>query len=100
MNPLDIAFVHEVVFPIFGFILGGGAIFGVYRTVNRHLDRQHQNKLTGGSVAASAELEDLRRRVEHLEAQDRRLEELEERLDFAERVLTQRDASGTLPKGD
>lgn len=96
MNPVDIVFVHEVVFPLFGFLLGGGAIFGLYRTVNRYLER-HQRKAVGMDADTMAQVEQLRARVEALETQDRRLEELEERLDFAERVLARRDASGALP---
>ena len=100
MNPLDIVFIHEVIFPIFGFILGGGAIVGLYRTINRHLERQHQKQLAAGGPEALGELERLRQRVQQLEEQDHRLEELEERLDFAERVLAQRDdARGALPEG-
>lgn len=44
-----------------------------------------------------AELEDLRRRLEELEGVDRRLAEVEARLEFAERLLIQRKDAVSLP---
>jgi len=43
------------------------------------------------------EIEDLRHRVHDLDAMQMRLAELEERLDFAERLLTQRREPAALP---
>lgn len=46
-----------------------------------------------------AELEQLRHRLEDVESSQHRLLELEERVDFAERLLTQRRESERLPGG-
>lgn len=101
MNSMDIMLIQEIVFPIFGFILGGGVLFGVYKTLNRHLDRQHQGKLAGGTGSETRALvERLEARVEAMEQADRRIEELEERVDFAERVLAQREEPPALKGGD
>ena len=44
-----------------------------------------------------AELEDMRRRLDELEGVDRRLAEVEERLEFAERLLARQQEPGRLP---
>jgi hypothetical protein len=61
----------------------------VYKTINRHLDRRHERQMTSSSGAALHELEDLRVRVDALELGAERLQELEERIDFTERMLAQ-----------
>jgi hypothetical protein len=51
------------------------------------------------SEAVQAELDELRTRVEDGEQTRARLAELEERLEFAERLLSQHRAEGRLPAG-
>jgi hypothetical protein len=54
-------------------------------------------RLSGGAVNAdlASEVDELRHRVVELEAEHGRMQELEERVDFAERMLAQRnDAVG------
>jgi hypothetical protein len=81
----DWIWVQNVVFPLIGMAMGGFVLFGVYRTVNRMLDRRHESKpLAGGLEAELRRLED---RVAVLEDGALRVQELEERLDFAERML-------------
>ena len=88
--PNWIFFFQEVALPILGIgtflvVLGAG-----YRLFSRMLERRHDLRLadqTGGS--GPEHLRDLSVRVEALEAQTARVQELEERLDFAERLLTQ-----------
>jgi hypothetical protein len=65
-----------------------GALFmvGVYRLVVRWMDRRHGPPLSEGT---REEVEDLRRQVAALEELPERVAELEERLDFAERMLAQ-----------
>jgi hypothetical protein len=65
-----------------------GALFmvGVYRLVVRWIDRRQGTPLPEG---AREELEDLRHQVATLEELPERVAELEERLDFAERMLAQ-----------
>jgi hypothetical protein len=68
--------------------MGVGALFlvGVYKVAMRWLDRRHPAPLGAG---ASAEVEELRRQVAALGELPERVAELEERLDFAERMLAQ-----------
>jgi hypothetical protein len=82
----DWIWIQNVVFPIIGMGMGSFVLFGIYRTVNRMLDRRHEARLAGGPGVA-AELRRLEDRVATLEDQAQRVQELEERLDFAERVL-------------
>jgi len=66
--------------------MGAFVLYGVYRTVNRMLDRRHEEKLGEGGTM-SEEIRRLEDRVILLEEQAGRVQELEERLDFAERML-------------
>jgi hypothetical protein len=77
---------QEIILPLAGIALGGLVLFGVYRTVNRYLERRH----------AAPELDELRSEVSQLRAKSEgveemmlRLGEVEERMDFAERILAQ-----------
>lgn len=84
----DFVWFQNVVLPVLGMGLGAFVLFGAYRTINRHLDRRHEQQL--GALArgnAGPQLEDLRSRVELLEDTVDRVQELEERIDFAERML-------------
>ena len=38
----DFVWIQEVVFPILGMGMGVLVMFGLYRTVNRALDRRHE----------------------------------------------------------
>jgi hypothetical protein len=86
--------VYDVVLPILGIALGALFLAGVYRIVMRWLDRR--------TAAPDHEsLERLEQRVAALEDGLLRVQELEERVDFLERVLAQqrqRDA-GRLGEG-
>jgi hypothetical protein len=69
------------------------------RGVVRYLER----KGAGGGLEAEAlrsEVDELRARLELVENSTGRLTELEERLDFAERLLTQQRARAGLPAGE
>ena len=79
---------QQTVIPIFGMGLGALAMFGVYRTINRALDRRHERLLASEKGGSSPELEEIRGRIETLEETTFRVQELEERVDFAERLLT------------
>jgi hypothetical protein len=63
----------------------------------RALARRLEGKGAAGA-ALQAEVEELRSRVHELEANQGRLFELEERLDFTERILTQKEPA-RLPDG-
>ncbi|MBI2615543.1 MAG: hypothetical protein HYW52_07720 [Gemmatimonadetes bacterium] len=71
--------------PIAGMGLGALFLVGAYKLVGRWLDRGR-----GGAASGLAEeVARLREEVEALSEVNRRVLELEERVDFAERVLAQ-----------
>ena len=84
----DFVWIQNVVFPILGMGITSVVLIGVYRTVNRVLDRRHEDKLraAGPGPEVVSQLED---RITVLESHMERMQELEERLDFAERMLAQ-----------
>jgi len=83
----DWIWVQNALMPVLGIVLGAFVLFGVYRTVNRHLDRKHDLRVSGSGGELAGEVVRLRERVDALEDQSLRMQELEERVDFAERVL-------------
>lgn len=85
---------NDVVLPLLGMGMGLFVLYNGFRLAYRALDQKHQRDLakTGGTPD---ELADLRERVERVEDLASRLQELEERVDFAERMLTSgRERSG------
>ncbi|MGH6885350.1 MAG: hypothetical protein ACREGK_04670 [Geminicoccales bacterium] len=69
-----------------------GIFFGpIGRAVGRLIEGPKR-----GPVAGDPVVHDLRARVEQLEAERGRIAELEERLDFAERMLAQRREPGRI----
>jgi len=89
-----------VILPLLGMGMGAFAMFGVYRTINRHLDRRHEKEMAERTGGGSRQLEELRTRVEELEEGLFRVQELEERVDFAERMLAQRRDAPQLGSAD
>lgn len=89
----DFVWIQNVIFPLVGMGMGVLTLFGLYRIVNRLIDRKDRGKLAAPDGAIMQELERLRGKVESLEGTSLHLEELEERLDFAERMLTERRQS-------
>jgi hypothetical protein len=85
----DWIWVQNVVLPLIGMGMGGFVLFGLYRTVNRQLDRRHEARLAGATPGSGQDVDRLQQRLEGLEEQVDRLQELEERVDFAERMLAQ-----------
>jgi len=96
----DWIWFQNVIIPIFGMGLGAFAMFGVYRTINRALDRRHERLLAADKGGASPELEEMRSRLELLEDAAYRVQDLEERVDFAERLLTRAQDPSISPRGD
>lgn len=84
---------HEVVLPLLGMGMGVFVLFNGFRIARRAIDQKHERDLAKAGGAAPGEVGELRERVERLEEVAYRVQELEERLDFAERVL----ASGRKP---
>lgn len=94
----DWMWIQNVVFPIMGMAMATFVLFGLYRIANRWLDRRHERQLAEARGGADGgELAELRQRVDALEDVAFRVQELEERVDFAERVLAQRRESSRLP---
>jgi len=79
---------YEVVLPLLGMGMGGWVIYGGFRIAHRALDQKHERDLAKVRGAAPAEMAELRERMERLEDIGLRVQEIEERLDFTERVLT------------
>lgn len=94
----DWLWIQEIVFPLIGMAMGAGVLFGIYRTANRLIDRKQERDVVKGG-ASSADVERLRARLETLEELSYRLHDLEERVDFTERVLTQQRERDRLPPG-
>lgn len=95
----DFVWFQNVVLPVLGMGMGAFVLFGAYRTVNRHLDRRHERQMAAGIGGKLApELEDIRSRLELLEDNAERLPELEERLDFTERMLAQQQRQQIDPR--
>jgi hypothetical protein len=70
------------------------------RGVVRYLERKGAGAGGFEAEALHSEVDDLRARLELVENTTGRLTELEERLDFAERLLTQQRARAELPAGE
>ena len=85
-----------VLIPLGGMAIGALFMVGVYRLAVRWMDRRHGTPLPQGT---GAEIEDLRRQVATLEELPERVAELEERLDFAERLLARQERQ-PLPRPD
>lgn len=94
----DWLWFENVVFPLVGMGMGVLFMFGAYRVAMRWIDRRHERLMAErGTGAGAGELQQLRARVEALEDTVGRVQELEERLDFAERILAQQRERGRLP---
>ena len=70
------------------------------RAIVRYIERKSAGGLGAGDAEAlRGEVDELRARLDQVEDTTARLTELEERLDFAERLLTQQRAQAGLPGG-
>jgi hypothetical protein len=86
----------NLVYAIGGMGLGAMTLVGAYRLTARWLDRRHEYRLSNGGGRAD-EIAVLRERLEILEETTYRLQDLEERVDFAERVLAKHSEPEQLP---
>lgn len=80
--------------PLFGMATGALFMVGVYKIIVRWLDRGRRGDASG----LADEVAQLREEVEALREVNGRVLELEERLDFAERLLAQRPEADRLPR--
>ncbi len=93
--------IQNVIFPLVGMGMGVLFMFGAYRVAMRWIDRRHERLMAeGGEGGASLAVQQLQARVEQLEDVAVRVQDLEERLDFTERVLAQQRERGRLPAGE
>ncbi len=81
----------EIVFLSFTSIVAITTIaFGIMQSINKHLDRKMKVEQGGeGNEHVLAEVEELRARLEGAEELRERRADVEERLDFAERLLAE-----------
>jgi hypothetical protein len=91
--PIDFLFWNEVVIPLAGMATGLIITVTLIRVVARHYERRHEAAFRG---AAGGSADDVRAELRTLRGQ---VESLEERMDFAERVLTQERARRPLEPG-
>lgn len=82
-------------------LLGGGLTLfamglGGYRTLRYLKQKVRSLEGSAGGAAVLSELDELRARVHELEGERERLLELEERIDFTERLLAKRDSPSEL----
>ncbi len=82
---------EEIVFLTFTSIVAVTTIaFGIMRSINKHLDRKWRAQHGGsGNEQLVAEVEELRARLEGSDELRDRLADVEERLDFTERMLAE-----------
>jgi hypothetical protein len=86
---------EQVVLPLLGMGMGLFVLYNGFRIAHRALNQKHEVELAKVGGAAPGEVAELRDRVERLEEVAFRVQELEERVDFAERMLTSgREKSG------
>lgn len=78
--------LEDILLPVFGMVLAAFAIWQLFRTVNRWLDRR-AGAAPDEVRALRADVERLSVQAEGVEELRHRVGELEERVDFAERLL-------------
>jgi len=72
--------------PLGGMATGALFMFGIYKLISRWMELRHR---PGPEALSDHDLQELRVEVAELRALPERVAELEERLDFAERLLAQ-----------
>ena len=80
-----------VLVPLAGMATGALFMFGIYKIIVRWMEMRHRHAVPAGM---EEELQDLRHQVADMGELAGRVMELEERLDFAERLLAQARAFG------
>jgi hypothetical protein len=85
-----------VLVPLGGMAMGALFMFGVYKLLSRWMELRHRR---GPDALPADDVRDLQLEVAELRGLPERMAELEERLDFAERLLAQH-RTDALPGGD
>jgi hypothetical protein len=89
-------FIQDTIIALGGMGVGVLGMFGVYRLIARWMDRRHELRLAEAG-GGREELEMLHARMEAIEEATHRLQDLEERVDFAERMLAKHSDREQLP---
>lgn len=86
--------------PVFAILIGGGIFAGlIFGPVGKALARMlDSHELPDDQVVMR--VEDLEARLAELSMEQSRVAELEERIEFTERLMAQRDETARLPRGD
>lgn len=85
----DFLFWNEVVIPLAGMAVAVILGFPIIRAVVRRLERRSAEASSSEVAALRSEVAELKGRLADMEDASHRMAELEERLDFTERILTQ-----------
>lgn len=88
-----------VLIPLAGIAMVGVLGLQVVKAVVAAIERKSAARGGGDVAGLRAEMEEMRARLDYLEEQGTRLAELEERLDFSERLLTQQRDRAQLGPG-
>lgn len=96
MDPWGVA---NVLIPLAGMATGVVVMVTLGRTIRHWVDRHYHREALPGRDEMRAELARLEDRVAGLEEVAGRVQELEERVDFAERLLTQQRERDRLAPG-
>lgn len=92
--------LENILIPLAGMLTGLGMAWVLGSTIRFWVQRHYENKRLQSGGPSSAALEQLEDRVAMLEEVAGRVQDIEERLDFTERVLVrQREAGQQLPPG-
>ena len=87
-----------VMVPLAGMATGALFMFGIYKLLSRWMDLRHRRDLPAGTAD---ELRELQEEIAELRMLPDRVAELEERLDFTERLLAQaRHDQGAVGPGE
>lgn len=96
----DFLFWNQVVIPLAGMAVGVILGLPIIKAIVRRIEHKPTADLRAAETEAlRAELAELRQRLDAVEDLSGRLGDMEERLEFAERLLTQQRQGGQLPAG-
>lgn len=93
----------ETVFALWAMAMTSGGLVWIGRSLTLHWKRKHESRMLQGTASSTTvdeimtRLGELERRDEEAATLERRIFDLEERLDFTERVLAQQRQLDQLP---
>ncbi len=84
-----------VVIIVLGMVMVTSLGFGIMRTIGRHLERKYGSQVENHTLRA--ELDEVKAQLESMNDLKTQVIDMEERLDFAERVIARQGEGGRLP---